>query len=34
MDWKPGQQAWRYFDGSTRYVVLDNLMEDVLSPYL
>ena len=40
--WKSGQQvwaelheqAWRYFGGSTRYVVLDNLKEGVLKPDL
>ena len=40
--WKSGQQvwaelheqAWRYFGGSTRYVVLDNLKEGVLEPDL
>ena len=28
------EQAWRYFGGSTRYVVLDNLKEGVLKPDL
>lgn len=28
------EQAWRYFGGSTEYVVLDNLKEGVLSPDL
>ena len=40
--WKSGQQvwaelheqAWRYFGGSCRYVVLDNLKEGVLKPDL
>ncbi len=40
--WKSGQQvwaelheqAWRYFGGSARYVVLDNLKEGVLKPDL
>jgi transposase len=40
--WKSGQQVWaelherafRYFGGSTRYVVLDNLKEGVLKPDL
>jgi transposase len=40
--WKSGQQvwaelheqAWRYFAGSCRYVVLDNLKEGVLKPDL
>ena len=40
--WKSGQQvwaelheqAWRYFGGSTHYVVLDNLKEGVLKPDL
>jgi transposase len=40
--WKSGQQIWaelheqafRYFGGSTRYVVLDNLKEGVLKPDL
>lgn len=40
--WKSGQQqwaqlheqAWRYFGGSCRYVVLDNLKEGVLKPEL
>jgi transposase len=40
--WKSSQQvwaelherAWRYFGGSTRYVVLDNLKEGVLKPDL
>jgi len=40
--WKSGQQvwaelheqAWRYFGGSCRYVVLDNLKEGVLKPNL
>ena len=40
--WKSGQQvwaelheqAWAYFGGSTRYVVLDNLKEGVLKPDL
>lgn len=40
--WKSGQQvwaelheqAWRYFGGSCRYVVLDNLKEGVLGPDL
>ncbi len=40
--WKSGQQiwaalheqAWRYFGGSCRYVVLDNLKEGVLQPDL
>jgi transposase len=28
------EQAWRYFGGSCRYVVLDNLKEGVLKPDL
>lgn len=40
--WKSGQeiwaklheQAWRYFGGTTRYVVLDNLKEGVIKPDL
>src|SRR5690606_3249406 len=28
------EQAWRYFGGSYRYVVLDNLKEGVLAPDL
>ena len=40
--WKSGQetwarlheQAWRYFGGSTCYVVLDNLREGVIKPDL
>ena len=28
------EQAWRYFGGTTRYVVLDNLKEGVLTPDL
>jgi len=28
------EEAWRYFGGSTRYVVLDNLKEGVIKPDL
>ena len=42
MVWKSGQQEWaqlheqafRYFGGTVRYVVLDNLKEGVIKPDL